>query len=156
MVVKTLFCDACSEEVEYNRITRDGQVELTCQFCGFTLGVGEEEASIRAECILVADNSPSVRELVKKAVLDTRLSKDVVTFENGIDFISVFAKRLTEKESMDLVVLDLEMPEMDGIIAARVMRLQRFLKSQRSQRSPGEFLQPVLEVIMGPLGKRTA
>ncbi|HEY5594834.1 MAG TPA: response regulator, partial [Nitrospiria bacterium] len=47
----------------------------------------------------------------------------VVSTQNGQEFIASFTKRLAENKPVDLVILDLEMPVMDGITAARVMRV---------------------------------
>ena len=115
MATETLFCDCCAE-------VRDQNIELTCQFCGYVLHIGKEPPPIRAECVIVADDSASVRQLLQGALLNTRMAKEVLLFEDGIEFIKGYLERVTAQESIDLAILDLNMPKMDGTMTAKVMR----------------------------------
>ncbi len=45
-----------------------------------------------------------------------------MSFENGLELISAYSKLLSEKELVDIAIIDLNMPVMDGITAARTMR----------------------------------
>ena len=119
---QTKYCICCDEEVPYNKIAREGKVELTCIYCGFVLDVTVEEEFPMVECIITADDAQLTRELLKGMLLKRKLTKTVISVENGQEFVSAFTKRLAENQSIDLVILDLEMPMMDGITAARVMR----------------------------------
>ena len=123
MTVATLFCNSCDEDVPYNRISRDGQTELCCQFCGFVLHVGSDADMVRAECILLVTGNDSLSKLLSGALLNSRLAKEVIILENGLDFIAEFTGRLAKKTPPDLVVMDLKIPEIDGIGTARIMRL---------------------------------
>ena len=122
MVQETKYCICCGEEVPYNKIAREEKLEITCVYCGFVLDVTIEEEFPTVECIITADDAQLTRELLKGMLLKRKLTKAVISVENGQEFISAFTKRLTENRSVDLVILDLEMPVMDGITAARVMR----------------------------------
>ncbi|MBI3609094.1 MAG: hypothetical protein HY204_00115 [Nitrospirae bacterium] len=62
------------------------------------------------------------RFLLEGALLKMKLTQSVVTTKNGREFVASFTKRLAENKSVDLVILNLEMPAMGGITAARVMR----------------------------------
>jgi len=122
MADATKYCLCCGEQVPVNTIMRDGKSEKTCVFCGFVLDVAAEEEDRTASCIVTADDAELTRELLKGMLLKKKLAKSVVTTENGQEFVASFTKRLTENLPVDLVILDLEMPVMDGITAARVMR----------------------------------
>lgn len=119
---QTKYCICCDEEVPYNKIVREGKVELTCIYCGFVLDVTIEEEFPMVECIITADDAQLTRELLKGMLLKRKLTKTVVSVEDGQEFVSAFTKRLARNQPVDLVILDLEMPVMDGITAARVMR----------------------------------
>ena len=122
-----MHCEVCEEEVPYNRIVRDLNSELTCQYCGFVLHTGPVETFTRAECILAAEGDPAIREVLREAITKGQLAKEVEVFENGIDCVTVFTQRLAKKKPAEIVILDLEMPQMDGVKAARVIR---FIETQ--------------------------
>ncbi|MBI3595591.1 MAG: response regulator [Nitrospirae bacterium] len=118
----TKYCLCCGEKVPVNTITRDGKLEQTCVYCGFVLDVAMDEEKTMAECVLTADDAELTRDLLKGTLLKQQLARSVVTAVNGQECVASFTKRLTENLPVDLVILDLEMPVMDGITAARVMR----------------------------------
>lgn len=122
MADENKYCLCCGERVPFNKIMRDGKSEKTCVFCGFVLDVAIEEEDRIAACIVTADDAELTRELLRGMLLKKKLAKSVVTTENGQQFVSSFTKRMAENLPVDLVILDLEMPVMDGITAARVMR----------------------------------
>ena len=118
----TKYCLCCGEEVPVNTITRHGKLEKTCVYCGYVLDVAMEEEKRMAECVLTADDAELTRDLLKGMLLQKKLAQSVVTTENGQEFVASFTRRMAENLPVDLVILDLEMPVMDGITAARVMR----------------------------------
>jgi CheY-like chemotaxis protein len=121
MAEETKFCICCGEDVPYSRRTRDGNEELTCVHCGFVVGT-RRESSGAADCIITADDTASVRELLKGLLLNKGLAETVIAAENGQEFVGIFSQRLADHQPVDLVILDLEMPVMGGVSAARVMR----------------------------------
>jgi len=115
------FCVCCGEDVPYSRIKRDEKEELTCVYCGFVLDIAEGQSQA-ASCIVTVDDSSSVRDLLKGMLVNKGIAQTVIASENGQEFIGVFNKRLADHQPVDMVILDLEMPVMDGISAARMMR----------------------------------
>ena len=65
--------------------------------------------------IIVVDDEPTHQELV--ATILERAGHDVVAVSNGADCL-----RLLEAESIDLVVADIFMPDLDGLQLLAVMR----------------------------------
>jgi CheY-like chemotaxis protein len=122
MTNETKYCLCCGEQVPVNKITRDGKGEQTCVYCGFVLDVTMDEGKPMADCILTADDAELTRDLLKGTLLKKKLARSVVPAVNGQECVASFTKRLAENQPVDLVILDLEMPVMDGITAARVMR----------------------------------
>jgi CheY-like chemotaxis protein len=116
------FCMCCGEDVTYNQIVRDGNLELTCIYCGFVLDVQMEAGHSAASCILTVDDSRMTREFLEKMLIKSELAETVIPTESGVEFLAAFSKRLAEKLPVDLAILDLEMPVMDGITVARALR----------------------------------
>ncbi len=118
----TKYCVACGEDVAVNRIMREGKLELTCVNCGFVLDVQIQRDRTGAECIITSDDAELTRELLKGMLVKKKLARTVIATGNGQEFIASVTKRLADGKAVDLVILDLQMPVMDGITAARVLR----------------------------------
>ena len=121
MAEQTKYCLCCGEDVPWNRIMRDGNEELTCVYCGFILGA-TPLPSKAAKCIITVDDVAFVNDLLKGMLTSKGLAETVIAAGNGQEFVGLFNARLAAQQPVDMVILDLEMPVMDGIAAARVMR----------------------------------
>lgn len=75
----------------------------------------EPQAMVRAPSVLVVDDSLMVREL-QRSILE-RAGYGVRTANNGLEALSLLGD-----EASDLVVTDIEMPEMDGLELLRSIR----------------------------------
>ncbi len=116
------YCICCGEDVPVNTITRDGNMELTCVYCGFVVDVAKPSVRRTLGCVLIADDSEFTRTLLQDLLVKRQLAKTVVAVENGQACVAEFTKQLTEGAAPNLVILDLEMPVMDGVSAARILR----------------------------------
>jgi len=68
--------------------------------------------------ILIVDDEKPARERLKDLILELDAGHELLEAANGLD-----ALRLTEEEQPDVVLLDIRMPIMDGLEAARHMAL---------------------------------
>ena len=68
-----------------------------------------------AQKILVADDSRTIRALVRRPLIAN--GYDVILASDGVE-----AVQLARRENPDLVILDIQMPEMDGLEATAVIR----------------------------------
>ena len=118
----TQYCLCCGENVPTNTVYRDGNTEITCLYCGFVLGLKENEERTTADCILTADDSSTIRNLMTQILKEKGLAREVLSFENGMVFLTEFNKRISSEKGVNLVILDLQMPVMDGLKAALTMR----------------------------------
>jgi two-component system chemotaxis response regulator CheY len=75
-----------------------------------------------AKTVLVVDDSPTMRQMVVHTL--TAAGFDIVEAENGRDAV----KKVMGGPKMDLVVTDLNMPEMDGIALIKALRDMPTLK----------------------------
>jgi len=121
----TRYCLCCDEQVPFSVVEREEKREITCAFCGFTLDVEalQERRDPHAGGIsLVAEDSLFTRKIIQELILEKRFSEQVKGFENGLELISAYGKLLGQKERIDVAIIDLNMPVMDGLTAARTLR----------------------------------
>ncbi len=121
----TKYCLCCGEDVPYNTVVRNERRELTCTYCGFTLDVEnlwEEHKPVSQTYALIAEDSPFMRKLLKELLLKKSLATEVIDAPNGLEFVSAYSKLLKKNIIPAFVILDLNMPVMDGLTAARTMR----------------------------------
>ncbi len=146
------YCMGCGEPVDTHVVERDGQRELRCLYCGLTLkilgsadeedaqesapsssepeGLPEElvqpiekgEKKPGAKSIIIAEDSDFLREFMKKLIIKKGLAEDVIACRDGQEFVTEITKSLADDKAPEMAILDLQMPNMDGITAARTMR----------------------------------
>jgi CheY-like chemotaxis protein/DNA-directed RNA polymerase subunit RPC12/RpoP len=121
----TKYCLCCGEQVPFNTFERHGKREVTCAYCGFTLDVQklrDPQSASKDGYALVADDSKYTRKIIEDLIREKRFSSSVLSFENGLELISSYSKLVAEKKAVQLAIIDLNMPVMDGLTAARTMR----------------------------------
>ncbi len=121
---ETKYCLCCGENVPFNYVERHERREITCAYCGFTLDVQKlwEPSKVSEGHVLVAEDSKYVRDIIVDALKASKIYSNVVAVENGLELTSVFSRLRTENTSVDAAIIDLNMPVMDGITAARTIR----------------------------------
>ncbi len=131
---ETRYCLCCGEDVRINRIERNDRIELTCVYCGFLISVEDEQVLTveepsanakhddRLHHILVTDDSKFTRKIIIDLITEKKLADEVMEFENGLQLTAAFAKLVAEKKLVDVAIIDINMPVMDGITAAKIIR----------------------------------
>ena len=131
MAEDTKYCLCCGEQVPFGTFERNERLETTCAYCGFTLDVQnlwepkkqEPAAAVGTESYaLVTDDSTYTRKIIEDILKATKFSTQILSFQNGLELISAYSKMLNEKKTIDISIIDLNMPVMDGLTAARLMR----------------------------------
>ncbi len=119
------YCLCCGEDVPFSSVVRNERRESTCIFCGFTLDVEQlwdkPKASNQGHA-LIAEDSTITRQIIENLLRARKFSAHVQSFENGLGMISAYSKLLADKKPVDIAIIDLNMPVMDGLTAARTMR----------------------------------
>ena len=121
----TRYCLCCNQEVPINTFVRGESRESTCVYCGFTVDMEKIPESLPLSdetYALVADDSKYTRKIIEDLIKEKGFSSQVVSVENGLDLISAYSDLLSEKRPVAVAIIDLNMPVMDGLTAARTMR----------------------------------
>lgn len=120
----TRYCLCCGDNVPYNYVERHERRELNCIYCGFTLDVQKlwDPSKAGDGYVLIAEDSKYVRNIIVDVVKKSKLSANVAAHENGLEFITGFSKLISEHATIDIAIIDLNMPIMDGLTAARTIR----------------------------------
>jgi CheY-like chemotaxis protein len=127
-----MLCLCCGEDVETILVERQGNIEVACIHCGFVIDQyldkeheekeADEKKPVPALVVMMAEDSEATRKLVEITLLGSGFVSEVSTFENGKAFVKAAAERIQGGGPLDVVVLDIEMPVMDGFGAARILR----------------------------------
>lgn len=116
------YCMGCDENVPVNPVTRAGNIELTCVYCGFTLSIVVPEKRRKAHSIAIVEDAELTRKIISDLLTSKKLTDEAYTFKDGEEFVSFYSKYISEKNILDLVILDIEIPRMNGFTVARIMR----------------------------------
>ena len=82
---------------------------------------------------LIADDSATLRDMMSYFLADCA---DIVTACNGREAVRFFTRAYGEKNPFDMVLLDIVMPEMDGQMALKLMRLvEKALPAEQARRA---------------------
>lgn len=130
---KSSYCPSCGVEVETFVVIEGGNEIPRCANCGLSLeDIAEPQKKTSLECIVFAEDSDLLRNLLTKLLLEKKISNEVLACQNGVEFISTATRRLREKLPINLGILDVEMPVLNGIQAAISLReIERGLKVKR-------------------------
>lgn len=139
------FCPSCGEHVETYAVSRNNRTETCCVFCG--LGI-------------VADDSETMRTLITDALLAKKLAVSVKTAGDGAAFLETATRWLRDGTPASLVILDVNVPGLEGFSAAAALRtvtarkidpsIQTFLKAL----GPAGYLDKGVAASPEPLAAR--
>ena len=119
-----LYCPSCGEDVEYFVMLSEGSELAHCSVCGLIL---EREAPApegikTLQNVVAAEDSPVLLKTLSQMLLDRSISKTVEACKNGEEFISTVVERFKQNLPISLVILDVNMPILNGINAAVIFR----------------------------------
>jgi CheY-like chemotaxis protein len=119
---KRMYCPSCGEEVDTFLMLDGADESHHCFFCGVRLTGEKPVAQKSLETMLVAEDSAVFREVLQDRILEMGIAREVECADNGEEFITLFTRRLLKKLPVSVAVMDIRMPQMNGINAAMALR----------------------------------
>ena len=117
------FCPSCGEEVDVFVTLRGGTERAHCSHCGLALEeLAEPPRAKHLDTVLIAEDSALLRRTLYDMLIENKLAKRVYTCRDGKEFISSITEEMKEGTPVSLVILDVNMPGVNGIDAARILR----------------------------------
>ena len=122
-----LYCPSCGEDVEYFVMLSEGNELTHCSICGLILEREAPDAKARERIktlqnVVAAEDSPILLKTLSQMLVDRNIAKTVEPCKNGEEFISRVVERLKNNLPVSLVILDVNMPVLNGINAAVIFR----------------------------------
>jgi DNA-binding NarL/FixJ family response regulator len=104
-------------------MTMAGREADRCEVCSAVLeDTVAEPAAGPLDNVIVVEDTTLLREVIGDILKHRQMAKNVVSCINGSNFISTFTTLLLKKQKVGLVILDVNMPIMNGANAAIAMR----------------------------------
>lgn len=101
----------------------DGDEIHRCPDCGMTLAdVPHQEQFHILEKVLVAEDSPALINKIAQILEENKIAEWVTKCADGSEFITSFVEQLEQGRPVNLVILDINMPVINGVNAAIAMR----------------------------------
>jgi len=115
------YCPSCGEDVETIVMVREGDEEVACANCGFVFKNSVTPLkTLRA--VLVAEDSPALLRKASETIEAREVAKTVVSCRNGEEFLETAVSRMRAGLPISMVILDINMPILNGVNAAIALR----------------------------------
>ena len=111
--------------VEFFVMLSEGDEIKHCSVCGLILHEQQEKQAPKLKTlqhVIAAEDSTVLLKTVSRMLQDKKITKSVDACKNGEEFVSTTVERLKNNLPISLAILDVNMPILNGINAAVIMR----------------------------------
>lgn len=127
------FCPSCGGNVACDVKVEGTQKRVVCRGCHFVVeerrvaaSAAEPAPAARGRTgpgtVLSAEDDVMLRTMLQDVLVERGLAKNVVAVANGFEALVAFHKATQASAPIDLIMLDVNMPILDGINAALCIR----------------------------------
>ncbi len=125
--MKTVFCPACGIDVKVVVMTLGmgvaAEEKEKCEHCGFDLTeASAATAGVHFARVGIAEDMSRIRAAVRDDLLEHQMATTVDEFPDGGAFVKAVQTLTASGGSYDLVILDLNMPMVNGLKSAAFLR----------------------------------
>jgi len=116
------YCPSCGETVDAFVMITGGEEKIHCSQCGLMLDEIKDKTVEPLETVIIAEDSGVLREMLGTTLREKKVARSVITCPDGKDFLSSLTEKMKNNEPVNLAILDVQMPLINGINAAKTMR----------------------------------
>lgn len=117
------FCPSCGVKVDPFVMYADGDEIHRCPDCGLRLTGIEDAPQLRTlEKVIVAEDSTALVNKIAQILEERKMAEWVTKCADGSEFLTRLVEQLEQKKNVNLVILDVNMPIINGVNAAIAMR----------------------------------
>jgi CheY-like chemotaxis protein len=133
------YCTGCAVYVDLLTASEGGRTRSRCSQCGREIveertkvsgapaamdlpELVTEDDVLQFDSIVISEDSPTLRQLLKIVLQQHGIGKEVFLTQNGEEFVQTVIERFAKGAGVNLAILDLEMPVLNGHVAAIVLR----------------------------------
>ncbi len=121
------FCPACGTVCPVGsapvQLPDGAVIEATlCAHCGLCLDELATGVHTPLEHAVVAEDAGFIARAVVDALLRSGIVRTVDLAADGLELVAVFTRYAQARQAIDLAVVDIEMPRLSGLAAARMAR----------------------------------
>lgn len=116
------YCPSCGVDTEVIVMLAQGDEVKRCGTCGLRLDDIEGPSPPLLTRIVIAEDSTLLREMATDALKENGLAQEVVACRTGEECVEALRRGFQEEKPVNLAILDVHMPGLDGIEAARSLR----------------------------------
>jgi len=133
------YCTRCGTYVEVLTSPDGGKMRSRCTQCGREIVEDRTKVSggqapvdlpemvseadvLQFDSIVISEDSPTLRQLLKIVLQQHGIGREVLLTQNGEEFVQTVIERFAGRAEVNLAILDLEMPVLNGQVAAIVLR----------------------------------
>ncbi len=122
--MKRAYCPSCGEEVDVFVMIAGGEERPHCSQCGLLLDEKSlEEKKRTLENVFIAEDSYSLRSALSEILISRKIAKNVIEAGDGREFLAKVTEAFKKDMNVSLAILDVNMPNIDGINAAKTLRV---------------------------------
>jgi len=121
--VSDKYCPSCGVSVTPFIMYVEGDEVWRCPNCGMNLGdIAEPEKLRTLEKVLIAEDSKALINRIAQIMEERRMAEWVTKCQDGSEFLTRLVEQFQQKRAVNLVILDVNMPIINGVNAAIAMR----------------------------------
>jgi CheY-like chemotaxis protein len=128
-----MYCYSCGKDVPVLKSVMGSQVMYSCIHCGLFIEGSRQESKEAYESslkeifkkmryIIIAEDTQLLRAKLKDTLVEWGLTAYAQPVSDGKELIEIVSRRIVENRPVDLIIMDLVMPVLDGMSAALALR----------------------------------
>ena len=114
------YCPSCGEDVDTLSIMKNGVESISCSNCGLTLNKKKKIKTLKS--VMLVEDTPAILKKVAEMLLVREIASTVIPCEHGEVFLEKTISRMRKNEPISLIILDINMPILNGVNAAIAWR----------------------------------